>query len=91
MMKNVNLNLPYMKNNTNFKIHNCAIAVALTLLMRKKIPFKIMDLKRSIKEFDLWGRFQKIIDMPPIYVDVCHNNHAALQLLIELKNLKRNI
>ena len=27
--------------------------------------------------------------MPPIYVDVCHNNHAALQLLIELKNLKR--
>ena len=49
MMKNVNLKLPYMKNNTNFKIHNCAIAVALTLLMRKKIPFKIMDLKRSIK------------------------------------------
>ena len=89
MMKNVNLKLPYMKNNTNFKIHNCAIAVALTLLMRKKLPFKIMDLKRSIKEFDFWGRFQKIIDMPPIYVDVCHNNHAALQLLIELKNLKR--
>ena len=50
-----------------------------------------MDLKRSIMEFDLWGRFQKIIDMPPIYVDVCHNNYAALQLLIELKNLKKDI
>jgi len=88
IMKNVNLKLPYMKNNTNFKIHNCGIAVAVILLMRKKMPFKVTDLKRSIKDFDLWGRFQKIIDIPPIYVDVCHNNHAALQLLIELKNLK---
>ena len=56
--------------------------------MRKKIPIKIIDLKKVIKNFDISGRFQKVINIPPIYVDVCHNHHAALQLLIELKKLK---
>ena len=81
MMKNVNLKLPFMKDNTNFKIHNCAVAIASLFLLRKKIPFKIIDLKKTIKNFDFWGRFQKIINTPQIYVDVCHNNHAAKQLV----------
>lgn len=87
-MKNLNIKLPFMKNSTNFKIHNCAIAITLVFLMRKKIPFKTIDLKKTIKNFNIWGRFQKIINIPPTYVDVCHNNHAAQQLLIELKKLK---
>ena len=33
MMNNVNLKLPFMKNNTNFKIHNCAVAIALTIFI----------------------------------------------------------
>ena len=55
----------------------------------KKLPFKIIDLKKTIKNFDLWGRFQKIINIPQIYVDVCHNNHAAQQLLKEIKKIKK--
>ena len=35
------------------------------------------------------GRFQKIINTPQIYVDVCHNNHAAQQLSKELKKIKK--
>ena len=89
IMNNVNLKLPFMKNNTNFKIHNCAVAIASLFLLRKTIPFKIIDLKKTIKNFDLWGRFQKIINTPQLYVDVCHNNHAAQQLSKELKKLKK--
>ena len=88
IMKNVNLKLPFMKDNTNFKIHNCAVAIASVFLLRKKIPFKIIDLKKTILDFELWGRFQKVINTPQIYVDVCHNNHAAKQLTKELKKLK---
>ena len=68
IMKNVNLKLPFMKDNTNFKIHNCAVAIASVFLLRKKIPFKIIDLKKTIIDFELWGRFQKIINTPQIYV-----------------------
>ena len=89
MMNNINLKLPFMKNNTNFKIHNCAVAIASLFLLRKKIPFKIIDLKKTIKNFDFLGRFQKIINTPQIYVDVCHNNHAAQQLSKELKKIKK--
>jgi len=89
IMNNVNLKLPFMKNNTNFKIHNCAVAIASLFLLRKTIPFKIIDLKKTIKNFDLWGRFQKIINTPQLYVDVCHNNHAAQQLSKELKKLMK--
>ena len=89
IMNNVNLKLPFMKNNTNFKIHNCAVAIASLFLLRKKIPFKIIDLKKTIKNFDFLGRFQKIINTPQIYVDVCHNNHAAQQLSKELKKIKK--
>ncbi len=88
MMKNISLKLPFMKDNTNFKIHNCAIAIASLFLLRKKIPFKISDLKKTIINFELWGRFQKITNTQPIYIDVCHNNHAAMQLSKELKKLK---
>jgi dihydrofolate synthase/folylpolyglutamate synthase len=88
MMKNLNLKLPFMKNVTNFKIHNSAISIAVVFLMRKKLPFKVIDIKKTVKNFDHVGRFQKIINSPPIYVDVCHNNHAALELSIELKKLK---
>ena len=59
IMNNVNLKLPFMKNNTNFKIHNCAVAIASLFLLRKKIPFKIIDLKKTIKNFDFWEDFKK--------------------------------
>ena len=88
IMKNVNLKLPFIKDNTDFKIHNCAVAIASIFLLRKKIPFKIIDLKKTIKNFDFCGRFQKVTNTPLIYVDVCHNNHAAKQLSNELKKLK---
>ena len=46
-MNNITLKLPFIKNNTNFKIHNCAVAIASLFLLRKKIPFKIIDLKKQ--------------------------------------------
>ena len=42
IMNNINLKLPFMKNNTNFKIHNCAVAIASLFLLRKKFHLKLL-------------------------------------------------
>ena len=42
MMKNVKLKLPLMKDNANFKIHNCAVAIGSYFYYAKKYHLKLV-------------------------------------------------
>ncbi len=87
-------NLPAPSLLGEFQKSNAATAiVALQSLLKKKLlPAWLTEkklnasLSPALQNIALLGRFQKIHSLPPVYVDVAHNPHAALSLASQLKD-----
>ncbi|MBE9567571.1 MAG: bifunctional folylpolyglutamate synthase/dihydrofolate synthase [Proteobacteria bacterium] len=88
------MNLPPPSLIGPFQKDNAATAiVALQSLQQRGLLDKLPAdhglfrriLASALPDIQLAGRFQKIHDVPAVYVDVAHNPHAALGLLSQLK------
>ncbi len=87
-------NLPAPSLLGEFQKSNAATAiVALQSLQKEKLlPSLVTEkkltvsLSQALQNIELLGRFQKIYSVPPVYVDVAHNPHAALSLASQLKD-----
>ncbi|VAW51245.1 Dihydrofolate synthase @ Folylpolyglutamate synthase [hydrothermal vent metagenome] len=83
-------NLPVPNLTGEFQKTNAATAiVALQLLQEKNQLSANIDFANiastALSQINLPGRFQKINQQPPVFVDVAHNPQAALALSSQLK------
>ena len=87
-------NLPAPSLLGEFQKSNAATAIVAlqSLLEEKLLPSLVTEkkltesLSQALQNIALLGRFQKIHSLPPVYVDVAHNPHAALSLASQLKD-----
>ncbi len=82
--------LPVPNLTGEFQKFNAATAIlALQLLQFKDGLSASLDLAQAsgaaLSQIELAGRFQKINSVPPVFVDVAHNPHAADALASQLK------
>lgn len=66
------------------QIHNCSLAMmAIVLLKERGFTISLAKTIHSFQQVLIPGRFEKVFDKPPVYIDGAHNI-SSMKTLIEL-------
>lgn len=64
----------------NFQLGNAACAITAINALQTQLSVSQADIAAGLRTVKLAGRFQQLLDNPPVILDVAHNPHAALVL-----------
>ena len=76
--------LPHPALAGSYQLDNAAAAIAALLALRKQLPVPRGAIEQGLRDARIGGRFQRVAQVPAIYLDVAHNPQAARALAANL-------
>ncbi len=70
-----------------YQLHNAAAAIAALLSLPGKLSVPRRAVEQGLRGARLAGRFQRVAEVPEVYLDVAHNPQAARALAANLAGL----